>query len=62
LAGTGSSLHRMQGQLKILDEINKYCTDHSHGDGALENVEKILASDLKQIINSALEFGRGLPS
>jgi wobble nucleotide-excising tRNase len=60
-AGSGSSLHRLQSQLKVLDEINDYCTGHSHGDGALENVEKILASDLKLIINSALEFGRGYP-
>jgi len=60
-AGKASSLHRLQSQLKVLEEINEYCTDHSHGDGALENVEKILASDLKQIINSALEFGRGFP-
>jgi len=60
-AGSASSLHRLQGQLKILEEINDYCTAHSHGDGALENVEKILASDLKQIINRALEFGPGFP-
>jgi wobble nucleotide-excising tRNase len=61
-SGTASSLYRMHGQLKVLEEINEYCTAHSHGDGALENVEKILASDLKQIINSALEFGHGFPS
>jgi wobble nucleotide-excising tRNase len=61
-AGCTSNLHRLQSQLKVLEEINDYCTDHSHGDGALENVEKILPSDLKQIINNALEFGRGFPS
>ena len=61
-SGTASSLYRMQGQLKILEEINEYCTIHSHGDGALENVEKILAPDLRHIINCALEFGHGFPS
>jgi wobble nucleotide-excising tRNase len=61
-AGSASSLHRLRNQLKVLEDINGYCTDHSHGDGALENVEKILASDLKQVINRALEFGRGFPS
>jgi len=60
-AGSGSSLHRLQSKLKVLEEINDYCIDHSHGDGALKNVEKILGSELKQIINSALEFGRGYP-
>ncbi len=29
-----STLVRMQPHLKVLTEINDYCTDHSHGDGA----------------------------
>lgn len=61
-AGCASSLHRLQSQLKALEEINVYCTKHSHGDGALSNTEKILPSDLKQIIFSALELARGLPA
>lgn len=61
-AKAGSGLDRMQGQLKVLEDVNDYCTDHSHGDGALEKVEKILPSDLKQVIQSALEFARGFPS
>jgi len=60
-ADSTNILYRMKGQLKTLEEINDYCTAHSHGDGALENVEKILSSDLKQIINSALDFARGFP-
>lgn len=56
-----SSLVRMQTHVKMLTDINEYCTDHSHGDGALENVEKIVSSDLKAIIKNALEFARGFP-
>jgi hypothetical protein len=57
-----SSLVRMQPHLKTLTDINDYCTDHSHGDGALENVEKIVSSDLKTIIRGAFEFARGFPA
>ena len=62
LADTTSILHRMQSQLGVLEEINDYCTEHSHGDGALENVEKILATDVKSKIIRTLEFARGFPS
>jgi hypothetical protein len=47
--------------LRELGEINDFCTPRSHGDGALVNTERILASELKRVVESALEISRGFP-
>ncbi len=75
--GPDASLGQMIGQIRTadvskplsnmnvlrpkLEEINEYCTTHSHGDNALVNAEKILDSDLKTVVLDAIEFARGLP-
>lgn len=48
--------------LNDLTNINEFCTKHSHGDGALVNSERLLASELKQIVEAALEIGSGFPT
>jgi len=45
-----------------LEDINDFCTKHSHGDAALTNAEKLLESDLKNIVTRALDFSRGFPA
>jgi len=59
---SSKSLARMAPLLSELDNINDYCTKHSHGDEALQNTESIIDSELKLIVNSALEISRGFPS
>jgi wobble nucleotide-excising tRNase len=48
--------------LKDLESVNDFCTRHSHGDSALVNAERILASELKPIVDAALEISRGFPT
>jgi wobble nucleotide-excising tRNase len=73
-----SSLGQMIGQIKTadsskplammnvlrpqLEDINDFCTKHSHGDAALTNAEKMLESDLKSVVLKALNFARGFPA
>jgi hypothetical protein len=75
--GPDASLGQMIGQIRTadaskplsnmnvlrpkLEEINGYCTIHSHGDSAMVNAEKLLDSDLKLVVLDAIKFARGLP-
>lgn len=47
---------------KDLEEINEFCTKHSHGDEVLTNSERLLASDLKAIVELSLDISKGFPS
>lgn len=55
-------LAKMKSLLAVLEEINDYATAHAHGDAALTNSERMLESDLKNIVIKTIDFGRGLPS
>ena len=54
----GKPLARLVPILRELGEINDFCTPRSHGDGALVNTERILASELKRVVESALDLKR----
>ncbi len=56
------ALARLTPLLSDLDEINEYCTQHSHGDGALVNKERMLDSDLRAFVEKAIQISRGIPS
>jgi wobble nucleotide-excising tRNase len=58
----GRPLARLVPLLSDLGEINEFCTKYSHGDGALVNAERLLPTDVRRIVEMALDVSRGFPA